>query len=72
MIFSEIFDFKSYLKPYASSIFGQYLSTALLLIFGILAALLIYFVPKKYKLKAVLAASIIFVLLSSTIMNFII
>lgn len=62
--------FKKFLEPYISIVFGKYFNTGLLLIFGIIFSLILYFIPKKYKFRAVLAASIVFALISSTIANF--
>ncbi len=63
--------FRSVLEPYTKLLFGDYFNTGLLLVFGILFALILYTIPKKFKFKAILTASIIFALISSTFANFI-
>lgn len=70
--FNEPTIFKKILEPYTSLVFGNYFNTGLLLVFGLLAALVLCFIPKKFKLKAILAASVIFALISSTLANFLI
>lgn len=72
VFFDEPSIFKKFLEPYTSLVFGPYFNTALLLIFGILLALLVYFVPKRHRLRTILAASILFALMSSTLANLII
>lgn len=72
VFFEEPLIFKKILEPYTSLVFGQYFNTALLLIFGLLLAVILYFIPKKYKFRSILAASIIFALMSSTLANLII
>ena len=52
-----------------SIIFGQYFNTGLLLAFGLIFALVLYYIPKKYKFNSILVAGIIFALVSSTIAN---
>ncbi len=68
--FQEPVVLKNILEPYTSLVFGQYFNTALLLAFGLLLALVLYFTPKRLKFSFVLAASIIFALISSTLANF--
>lgn len=70
--FQELTSLKKFLEPYTSLVFGQYFNTALLLIFGILFSFLLCFIPKKFRFRAILLASIFFALISSTIPNFII
>ncbi len=70
LYFQEPAIFRTILEPYTKLVFGQYFNTGLLLIFGLIFSLLFYFIPKKFKLKVLLTASIIFALISSTIANF--
>ena len=64
--------FKDILEPYTRLIFGDYFNTALLIAFGLIFAVFLYFIPRRFKLKAVLTASIIFLLISSSIGHFLV
>ena len=70
LLFQEPAFFRSILQPYTSIVLGQYFSTALLIIFGLPFSFLLYFIPKKFKFRAVLAASILFALISSSAGHF--
>lgn len=72
MLFKELQILKDTLEPYTSLVLGPYFNTGLLLVFGLIFALILYIIPNKYKFKFVLAGSILFALLSSTLANLII
>lgn len=72
VFFGEPLIFKKILEPYTSLVFGPYFNTAILLIFGILLAVPVYFVPRQHRLRVILAASILFALISSSIANLLI
>ena len=71
-IFQEPTLYRSILGPYTSLVLGTYFNTGLLIVFGLIFAFILYFIPKKFKLKAILVASIIFALISSSIGHFLI
>ncbi len=71
-IFQEPTLFRSVLEPYTSIVFGAYFNTGLLVIFGLIFALLLYFISKEFKFKSILAASIIFAFISSSIGHFLV
>ena len=62
--------FKELLHKYTSPILGDYFNTALLIIFGLIFAVFFYFVPKSKKKFAAVLASVIFILISSPLLNF--